>query len=461
MTWQTIQLLLGPQEHVPYIQAALRAYDVVDPVTKSTFPKSISPACFPTHADPEMEKWHDSVTDRLRGEAEDAAADEERGHLVEVGHHHSRPVSAVESPATPGDGVSRYFTDPRHHGSNHDERPKIYRTISKAAPQQLKDGGKAVALTVRNIANPYLWSGHGGSNEHVRSSSRSRRHSRDNRGSDISENGELNIPPPHSSHSSSRPSMRHRSVTPSKHQNPLHVHRNSTHGRPHRSRRSRSLSADRSDASSDNGKHSSERRRKPRRHRSHDPSTGEKTTMRDHDTERPSSQYLSDMGNGSSQSRRKSHDEGRSHRPRERAQTSGSDSFRTSEGSRPLPPDQVPRGHHQQHRASVSHYRPTQGYMPANDAHHPAKSPTSSRHSSAAFKDPFRPGSGIPGDSGMNATSPPSSAVSSAATSPPDSRPQFSHRYVTPVNGVKGRQYPNDAAFAGGRNPRSGEREPT
>jgi hypothetical protein len=39
VTWQTIQLLLGPEVHVPVLQNAVKQFDVVDPMTGNTFPK--------------------------------------------------------------------------------------------------------------------------------------------------------------------------------------------------------------------------------------------------------------------------------------------------------------------------------------------------------------------------------------------------------------------------------------
>jgi len=62
--WQTIQLLLCPDDHVPFLQRAVRVYDVPQ-ADGGTFPKHIPPECFPTRPDEEMDKWHKNVTGKL------------------------------------------------------------------------------------------------------------------------------------------------------------------------------------------------------------------------------------------------------------------------------------------------------------------------------------------------------------------------------------------------------------
>lgn len=455
VTWQTIQILLGPEEHAPFIQNALKAYDVIDPVTKTPFPKTIPRTCFPPHPDPIMVKWHEKVTERLRIQAENAVGVAER-------NQHSRPPSAVDDPATPDDrvGAVRYTSDPHHHA--HEERPKIVRSFTKAAPPKLKEGANAVALTVRNIANPYLWSGHNNSSDHGSSSSRTRRRSRDNRADDVSENDQTNIPP---SHATARAASHHGAGTPSRRHSLRPSPRNSTRRAPRRSRGSESMSSSRSSRSTGDEKSSPPERRKPRRHRSHDPPMSEYFGRRDGDRERPSSQYLSDMGQGAPHHRRKSDDHGRAGAPgRERAHFSVSEGSQASKG-KPTPEEYPHRGSYQ-HRASIPHYRPTQGYMRADaddEDYRSGRSPPGSR-TSGAFRDPWvaedyakrgsdaqplrSTGQGQYGTS-TNTTGP-RATMSSSGSSLPDTATagrSSTHRYVTPVNGVQGRQYPSESGW--------------
>ncbi|KAI9821102.1 MAG: hypothetical protein M1827_003836 [Pycnora praestabilis] len=68
--WQTVQLLLGPEEHVPFLQEALRKYDIVNPAGGGIFPKILPMEAFPNKPDVEMTQWHDGVCERLRTEAQ-------------------------------------------------------------------------------------------------------------------------------------------------------------------------------------------------------------------------------------------------------------------------------------------------------------------------------------------------------------------------------------------------------
>ncbi|KAJ5580267.1 uncharacterized protein N7459_006252 [Penicillium hispanicum] len=62
--WQTIQLLMDPDEHSQYLQNAVRLWDIVD--TKGEIlPKEIPRDAFPSEPDPEMLEWHEGVCRRL------------------------------------------------------------------------------------------------------------------------------------------------------------------------------------------------------------------------------------------------------------------------------------------------------------------------------------------------------------------------------------------------------------
>ncbi len=68
--WQTIELLLGPEEHVPFLQKALKRFDIVNPASGEHFPKDLSRACFPAVPDESMTRWHEGVWQMLKQEAE-------------------------------------------------------------------------------------------------------------------------------------------------------------------------------------------------------------------------------------------------------------------------------------------------------------------------------------------------------------------------------------------------------
>ncbi|MCJ1420156.1 hypothetical protein MMC32_006513 [Xylographa parallela] len=66
--WQTIQILLGPKEHVSLLQEALKTLEIKDPIDRQPFPKILPRSAFPAEADPEMTKWHDMTLGRLQTE---------------------------------------------------------------------------------------------------------------------------------------------------------------------------------------------------------------------------------------------------------------------------------------------------------------------------------------------------------------------------------------------------------
>ncbi|KAI5813693.1 hypothetical protein BZA77DRAFT_251198, partial [Pyronema omphalodes] len=63
-TWQTIQLLLEPAEHVAYLQNAVETFELRDPETGEPFPKEIPADCFPTETDQVTFDWHEECFSR-------------------------------------------------------------------------------------------------------------------------------------------------------------------------------------------------------------------------------------------------------------------------------------------------------------------------------------------------------------------------------------------------------------
>ncbi|KAJ5096369.1 hypothetical protein NUU61_005725 [Penicillium alfredii] len=62
--WQTIQLLMDPDEHSQYLQNAVELWDIAD-ANGELFPKEIPRDAFPSEPDPEMLQWHEEVSRRL------------------------------------------------------------------------------------------------------------------------------------------------------------------------------------------------------------------------------------------------------------------------------------------------------------------------------------------------------------------------------------------------------------
>ncbi|TVY94117.1 hypothetical protein LAWI1_G000505 [Lachnellula willkommii] len=67
--WQSIEILLGPEEHVPFIQTAVREWAIKNPDTGETFPVELPKEAFPLKCDADIEKWHSACAARLRQRA--------------------------------------------------------------------------------------------------------------------------------------------------------------------------------------------------------------------------------------------------------------------------------------------------------------------------------------------------------------------------------------------------------
>ena len=68
--WQTVQLLLDPEEHVPFLQHAVKRFDLVNQTTQESFPCILPKRALPLVADADMVAWYGRVADRLLLEAQ-------------------------------------------------------------------------------------------------------------------------------------------------------------------------------------------------------------------------------------------------------------------------------------------------------------------------------------------------------------------------------------------------------
>ncbi|KAF1952859.1 hypothetical protein CC80DRAFT_362090, partial [Byssothecium circinans] len=137
VTWQTIQLLLGPEDHVGFLQNAVSKFDVVDPQTGEVFPKLLPKECLPERPDEAMVTWHESVAARLKREAEEDAACKEKENdkrprvHVNIDEHGPRTSSEIEieESADERHAAAKYFADPLYRRGS--RRPPILRHFSK------------------------------------------------------------------------------------------------------------------------------------------------------------------------------------------------------------------------------------------------------------------------------------------------------------------------------------------
>lgn len=67
--WESVEILLGPEEHVPFIQYAVKNWDLRHPETGECFPADLPADVFPTQPDAKVDLWHRSCGERLSREA--------------------------------------------------------------------------------------------------------------------------------------------------------------------------------------------------------------------------------------------------------------------------------------------------------------------------------------------------------------------------------------------------------
>ncbi|RYP59123.1 hypothetical protein DL771_010993 [Monosporascus sp. 5C6A] len=67
--WESIQILLEPEEHAPFIQFAVRNWALKHPRTGEPFPPDLPRKAFPAKCDPQIDQWHRSCAERLKQEA--------------------------------------------------------------------------------------------------------------------------------------------------------------------------------------------------------------------------------------------------------------------------------------------------------------------------------------------------------------------------------------------------------
>lgn len=116
--WQTVQLLLEPEEHVPFLQEAVKRFDLTNPADGTPFPSILPKESLPCQPDMEMVEWHENVAEKLMLEAQASAArampPRPNLALSDIDLESSRDTSSVDShsvvDAAHGAG---YFNHPR------------------------------------------------------------------------------------------------------------------------------------------------------------------------------------------------------------------------------------------------------------------------------------------------------------------------------------------------------------
>ncbi|KAH6900495.1 hypothetical protein B0T10DRAFT_30302 [Thelonectria olida] len=67
--WESLEILLGPEEHVPFIQFAVKNWKLRHPDTGQLFPPDLPKTVFPSKCDEAVDAWHRNCAQTLRTEA--------------------------------------------------------------------------------------------------------------------------------------------------------------------------------------------------------------------------------------------------------------------------------------------------------------------------------------------------------------------------------------------------------
>ncbi|KHN95964.1 uncharacterized protein MAM_06069 [Metarhizium album ARSEF 1941] len=111
--WESLEILLGPEEHVPFLQFAVKRWNLKHPETGADFPVDLPWTCFPERADQDIDRWHKSCADKLWMAAsnDDGAtpkpspANEQPPPPKFTYAHFQEPFSSTSSPRSrPSDG---------------------------------------------------------------------------------------------------------------------------------------------------------------------------------------------------------------------------------------------------------------------------------------------------------------------------------------------------------------------
>ncbi|KAH6669435.1 hypothetical protein B0J14DRAFT_486930, partial [Halenospora varia] len=131
--WQAIEILLGPEEHVPFIQNAIRDFGIKNPDTGEAFPLDLPTEAFPIKADPAIEKWHSECATKLReratpeSESVPSRSDLPPRPKVQTGYAHVRPHRPTR--------VEPEYFEPRSRVST---RPLSYQHIPSAGARPVR-----------------------------------------------------------------------------------------------------------------------------------------------------------------------------------------------------------------------------------------------------------------------------------------------------------------------------------
>ncbi|KAJ6169811.1 hypothetical protein N7485_007157 [Penicillium canescens] len=155
--WQTIQLLMDPDEHSQYLQNAVSLWDIPD-ADGHILPKTIPRDAFPSEPDPEMLQWHEGVSRRL--EHDYLKRHSKRASPPDFGTYHYHFSGKDPLPdeddyfRTPRRSGSKRHSnmEPERHGHRHHRRPSAEYPASMGRRPGVRSG-----YSTPRVSSPPPW----------------------------------------------------------------------------------------------------------------------------------------------------------------------------------------------------------------------------------------------------------------------------------------------------------------
>ena len=74
MKWQILQLLIEPETNGPFLQQAVKRFNLRNPIDGTSFPSVLPKECLPTQPDMNTVEWYENISKKLMMEAQAAMA---------------------------------------------------------------------------------------------------------------------------------------------------------------------------------------------------------------------------------------------------------------------------------------------------------------------------------------------------------------------------------------------------
>ncbi|KAG5973711.1 hypothetical protein E4U55_000316 [Claviceps digitariae] len=141
--WESLEVLLGPEEHVPFLQFAVKNWHLKHPESGEVFPADLPVSCFPTQADKEVDRWHKNCAAKLWTAAGASSSNDEGSPRKPSPPHDEKPEPRFAYVHVREPFSSTSSPNPRHTEAEYFGRPSYSqmprRYTSQRKPERSPD----------------------------------------------------------------------------------------------------------------------------------------------------------------------------------------------------------------------------------------------------------------------------------------------------------------------------------